>query len=289
MSISLHGLCYQTTCTEYYMPATTPSNTTAPVILTTLAVLPSNHASAPALAVANSPNTDKLIVSESSSPNQAVLVSMIRPEAASPKPLRVPGVIASHSPRAGLKPLVAMSSVTFPIAKPGQGKADALGLTLAVSNVTELAAPQDTVPSIDIEAENVLVGSIQSLWSARKTSSQSAKKSREASKERRQLLATQLRVYKSLLVGTGRDGRWASFLRQEKIPRATVERWIKGLDPVDSAGAVSSPFPEPTRERVVALFGKLLPRILQVVTTQDAVRWFFAEAELALKTANPVS
>jgi hypothetical protein len=272
------------------MPATTPSNTPAPVILATLAVLPSTPASAAALAVTNSPNPDKLTVWESSSPAQAILISMIRPEAASPKSQRVPAVGTSHSPETGLKRPIASSPVTsFPNARPGQGKADAIGLTLAVSNATKVAAPQDTFPSIDIEAENVLVGSIQSLWSARKTSSQSAKKSRESSKERRQLLATQLKVYKLLLVGTGRDGKWASFLRQEKIPRATVERWIKGLDPVDSAGAVSSSLPEPTREMVVALFGKLLPRILQVVTTQDAVRWFLAEAELVLNTANPVT
>ncbi len=93
----------------------------------------------------------------------------------------------------------------------------------------------------------MLVGSIQSLLSERETGSHYVKMSRAEDKERRFLLASKLKVYKSLLVGTARDRKWAS-LRQKKS--GEPRNWT--LSTARRPELAAS-----TRESVVALFGKL--------------------------------
>ncbi|MGB6688526.1 MAG: hypothetical protein WBE76_11845 [Terracidiphilus sp.] len=130
------------------------------------------------------------------------------------------------------------------------------------------------------ERESEINQEIGRLWSAQKDRDATARRTREELKALRRSLAEHLHEMKGLLVQTGRGGRWASYLREHRIPRATADRYVNLHEStLASSGEkrLTEAIPTSTEERVHLLFGKLLPRLRSVLTTQEAAFLFVCE------------
>jgi hypothetical protein len=124
------------------------------------------------------------------------------------------------------------------------------------------------------------------LWSFRDKKDSFLRKTRNDLASLRRSLAQGLHDYKKLLARTGRDGKWTEFLRQNNIPRASadryVKRWERELAP-PAENASSEAFEAPTKEEIAALVKRLKPRLVKVLTTPDSIALFMSELALALK------
>jgi hypothetical protein len=138
----------------------------------------------------------------------------------------------------------------------------------------------------DLQKETALSTEIVELWSSHKTKSSSLSDRRVELQTLRNTLGELLSSYKELLARTGRGGKWTEFLRQEKIPRATADRYVNRWKLSNSPqleNRLSESISEPTREEIVSLVKKLKPRLGRVLTTQDSVALFMAELTTALQ------
>ncbi len=68
---------------------------------------------------------------------------------------------------------------------------------------------------------------VSTLWSEHRAHISETKKSKQALKETRIQLAANLADLKSHLAGSGRDGRWAAYLREQSIPLSTADRYVE--------------------------------------------------------------
>lgn len=95
------------------------------------------------------------------------------------------------------------------------------------------------------------------------------KETNQKAREIRQHLGRLLFHLKQVLANPGRDGKWSSFLKERKIPRATADRLVtrhqQSLDP--DANRLSESIPEPTEEEVQKVFSSVWPRLRRVLTT----------------------
>ena len=144
-------------------------------------------------------------------------------------------------------------------------------------------------PAEDRESEAKLTSEITALWSAHQDGKATAKRTRAELKELRRNLGERLRTMKNLLARTGRGGQWMGYLREQKIPRTTADRYIsdheKSLNPEPEnriTGAISAP----TEEDVKQFFHRLLPRLQSVLTSYDAVYYFVREMHFELSNCN---
>jgi hypothetical protein len=99
-------------------------------------------------------------------------------------------------------------------------------------------------------------------------------------------LAESLYRYKALMVGSGRSGKWSSFLRDMDMPRATadryVQRWERSLEPT-KANCLTESISAPTEEEVTRMVTRLKPKLLRVLTTKDAVEQFLSVLGASLR------
>ena len=144
--------------------------------------------------------------------------------------------------------------------------------TLEGDQITEVAVTCSDETQVDAE--------ITRLWSAHQDQAATARQTREELKGLRRSLAERLHAMKTLLVQTGRGGRWASYLREHRIPRATADRYVNQHELTSAppqqkrlTGAISAP----TDEDVERLFHQLEPQLLRVLTTQNAAFSFVIE------------
>jgi len=142
----------------------------------------------------------------------------------------------------------------------------------------------------DLANEVGLNEEILRLWDAQKDHDAIARKTREDLKAIRRSLAERLHAMKTMLAQTGRSGRWASYLREHEIPRATADRYVRQheLTLVLSqekrlSEAIS---PAPTDEDVRRLFRKLQSQMQKVLTNQDAAFTFVIEMIYGLPGIN---
>lgn len=138
----------------------------------------------------------------------------------------------------------------------------------------------DRVVEVGETSESNVDAEIARLWSAHKDRAVTARDAREELKVLRRNLAQRLHEMKSLLVQTGRSGKWASYLRERKIPRATADRYVKEheltLTPLGE-NLLTEAISAPTEEDVLRLFRKLLPQMRRVLVTQEAAFTFATE------------
>jgi len=132
----------------------------------------------------------------------------------------------------------------------------------------------------DETAEVVLTEEIATLWSAQRDHAAAARRTREELKTLRRDLGQRLHAVKVLLVQTGRGGRWAAYLREQRIPRATANRLVQRheetLQPVTEK-RLSETISPSIEQEIEALFKKLRPQLLKVLTTQEAAFQFVVE------------
>jgi len=144
--------------------------------------------------------------------------------------------------------------------------------TLEVDQITEEDGTSSDETQVDAE--------IIRLWSAQRDQAATVRKTREELKALRCNLAERLHAMKTLLVQTGRGGRWASYLREHRIPRATADRYVQQHELTSAPPEqkrLSEAFIAPTGEDVERLFQKLASQLLRVLTTQGAAFSFVIE------------
>jgi hypothetical protein len=130
---------------------------------------------------------------------------------------------------------------------------------------------------IDTEAEAKLSSEIVELWVKHKDGKTAARRTRAELKTLKLLLAKKLHRMKKLLVGTGRDGDWASFLRAQHLPVSSADRYVaqheKTLAPPDEKLLTE----ELSVEEVCKLAHKGLAKLCRVLTTQELVYAYVRE------------
>jgi hypothetical protein len=165
------------------------------------------------------------------------------------------------------------------------------GGTASTCSTRNLGVEEESASSSEsqaeaLERESALVGSIVALWSSQHKKGSFLRKTRDDLASLRRSLAQGLHDYKKLLARTGRGGKWTEFLRQNNIPRASadryVKRWERELAPMPESSS-SDAFKVPTKEEIAGLIKKLKPRLIGVLTTPDSVAQFMAELAVALK------
>jgi hypothetical protein len=122
-------------------------------------------------------------------------------------------------------------------------------------------------------AERALAQEIGALWSAQRNQAAAVRRTRAELKTLRRDLGQRLHQMKSLLVQTGRGGSWSGYLREHRIPRATADRLVQrheqALVPVGE-NRLNEAIPTSIEQEIEAFFQKLRPRLLKVLTTQEA-------------------
>jgi hypothetical protein len=156
-------------------------------------------------------------------------------------------------------------------------------MVIASAQAETTGAP-DTCDLIDSEMETRLRAEIDSLWSAQKNSKAAVRRNREELKTLRRDLGEKLQTMKSLLVRTGRSGRWAAYLRSHKLPRATADRYVREHEAtlLPQSNRLTEAVSEPSEDDISQFVQKLLPRLRRVLTTNEAVYHFFDELILHL-------
>ncbi len=136
------------------------------------------------------------------------------------------------------------------------------------------------------DAESKIDDEIKSLWAAHQASKVTVQRTRSELKELRRSLGERLSEMKSILARTGREGKWASYLRTHKLPRATADRYIGLYQALvgNPAKRLNEAFQETTVEDVERLVKGLLPRLRQVLTTKELVAEFLDELTQQLAT-----
>jgi hypothetical protein len=139
------------------------------------------------------------------------------------------------------------------------------------------------------EREAQLVGRIDKLWSSHNKKSSSVKQSREELNRLRTSLSIELHAYKKLLVGTGRDGRWAPFLKERGIPLSTGDRYVKRQEDALARipGKVLTEELPPTAAEVTQKVRKLAPGLIRFLTNPESVSRFMLELGAALQPSTP--
>lgn len=144
--------------------------------------------------------------------------------------------------------------------------------TIESDQITEVAGTCSDETQVDAE--------ITRLWSAQRDQAATARKTRQELKALKRDLAERLHAMKTLLAETGRGGRWASYLREHRIPRATADRYVRQHELTSAPPEqkrLSEAIVAPTDEDVERLFQKLASQLLRVLTTQGAAFSFVIE------------
>jgi hypothetical protein len=137
--------------------------------------------------------------------------------------------------------------------------------------------------AIDAQVETLdeahLAMQITDLWLTHREAKASARKTRDELKAVRCQIGEKLHALKAHLARTGRGGGWASFLRSNRIPRASADRYVSrheaSLHP--PTNRLTEPFSEPTEEEIRGLVRRLIPKLRQMLTTVNAVDHFYDE------------
>jgi hypothetical protein len=147
-------------------------------------------------------------------------------------------------------------------------------MTMATAGIDVLPLPPAPAEGAD---ESALTAEILHLWAAEQKTHATARRTREELSKQRMTLGAKLRELKDLLARRGRAGEWSGFLRANRLPRTTADRWIdryeRSLLPQEkrTTGAIGLP-PE---ERAAALARTLLPRLRRILVDHLAVARFY--------------
>jgi hypothetical protein len=90
-------------------------------------------------------------------------------------------------------------------------------------------AVDDNAPTpapIDTEVEAKLSAEITVLWATQKDNKATVRRTRAQLKELRLELGAKLHTMKTILARTGRGGGWAAYIRSQKLPLTTVDRYV---------------------------------------------------------------
>jgi hypothetical protein len=149
---------------------------------------------------------------------------------------------------------------------------------VTADTTVEHSAP--TPALVDTEVEAKLTAEITKLWSVQKDGKATVRRTRTELKALRLALAEKLHVMKAILVRTGRGGGWASYLRSQKLPLPTADRYVAEHQATLTPPAkkvLSEELSTPTVDEIRQLAQKILPKLCRVLTTQELVFEFIHE------------
>jgi hypothetical protein len=158
-------------------------------------------------------------------------------------------------------------------------------------DVTDSATEDHNAPTpapIDTEAETKLTTEIAKLWGLQKDNRATVRRTRAELKALRLELAEKLHEMKAILVGTGREGRWAPYLREQRLPLATANRHVaehqaRMAQPAEKL--LIEQHVEPTADDARKLAAKLLPTLSRTLISQELVFEFIHELPWNLDVA----
>jgi hypothetical protein len=165
--------------------------------------------------------------------------------------------------------------------------ATAPAVAAPVKDVTDNSTAGHNTP-IDTEAETKLTAEIVELWGVHRDGKATVRRTRAELKALRLELGAKLHTMKSILVRTGRGGGWAAYLRSQRLPLATADKYV-----VEHAASLTRPeeklleeeLSKPTVDQVRQLAQKLLPKLCDVLTTAELVHGFIDELFWSLEAA----
>jgi hypothetical protein len=149
---------------------------------------------------------------------------------------------------------------------------------VTADTTVEHSAP--TPGPVDSEAEAKLSAEIVELWGVQKNGKATVRRTRTELKALRLALAEKLHAMKAILVRTGRGGGWASYLRSQKLPLPTADRYVAEHQATLAPPAkkvISEELSTPTVDEIRQLAQKILPKLCRVLTTQELVFEFIHE------------
>jgi hypothetical protein len=136
--------------------------------------------------------------------------------------------------------------------------------------------PERAESTSAMEDEACLTVEILQYWDAHLHYQGPMKETNQKAREVHQHLGKLLFHLKQVLAKPGRGGKWSSFLKEHRIPRATADRLVTryqhSLDP--DANRLTEATSEPTEEEVQKLFNAVWPRLRRVLTTPGSVYRF---------------
>ena len=154
-------------------------------------------------------------------------------------------------------------------------------------DVTDNTVVNHTMP-IDSEAEVKLSAEIAELWGVHKDGKATVRRTREELKALRLELGAKLHTMKSILVRTGRGGGWAAYLRSQRLPLASADKYVAehaaSLTRTEEK-LLEEELSMPTVDQVRQLAQKLLPKLCDVLTTAELVHEFIGELFRSLEAA----
>jgi hypothetical protein len=150
-----------------------------------------------------------------------------------------------------------------------------------LNSTQETGADWDSTVRIqaDVETEAKLTAEIHSLWSAHMDGKDTLRRTRGELKALRCELGQRLYGMKSILSRTGRSGGWAGYLRSHKMSRATADRYVREHETTlaPPPNRLTDAISEPTEDEVRQFAQRLIPRLRRLLTSQDAIYYFFDE------------
>jgi hypothetical protein len=157
-----------------------------------------------------------------------------------------------------------------------------------ITAYTTVSHNSQTPAPIDTGVEATLSAEITKLLTDRKNGNASVRRTRAELKSLRQQLSEKLHSLKAILVGTGREGGWAPYLREQKLPLATANRYV-----AEHQARIAQPAEkllieqhvEPTADDARKLAAKLLPTLSRTLISQELVFEFIHELLWSLDVA----
>jgi hypothetical protein len=144
-----------------------------------------------------------------------------------------------------------------------------------------------------LEVEAAVERHITNLWADREKKKSSLIKTKDSlrtTKEQLSIMRAELGKHffelKTLLATPGRAGRWADFLREVSIPRATADRYAeshKRLLEGDHGKRLTESIPLPTEAAIKKMVEKLTPGLVRALPTPDSVTQFLRQMTAALR------
>lgn len=145
-----------------------------------------------------------------------------------------------------------------------------------------------TTAPIDTEAETKLTVAIVKLWGDHKDGKTAARRTRVEMGSLRLELGAKLSSMKAILVRTGRGGGWAAYLRSQKLPLATADKYVAehaaSLTPPEGK-LLKEELPEATVDDVRQLAKKMLPKLQRLLTSAELAFAFIDELFWNLEAA----
>ncbi len=181
--------------------------------------------------------------------------------------------------------------VTSPKTAPPAAPATTPTVTDPARGIADITMGDDNAPttaSIDTEAEAKLTTEIVRLWGDHRDGKIAVRRTRAEMKTLRLELGSKLHAMKAILVGTGREGGWAPYLREQKLPVATADRLVGEHQATLAAPKdkfLSEELPEVTVDEVRKLTKKMLSKLQHLLTSAELAFAFIDELFWNLEAA----